>query len=185
MLVSIRSIYNWDNTIFDELALPDDMDKDLYCNMLMLELAELSIVYSDPETLKYYIRIWSNTRLNTWKRLWDLAMEEYNPLDNYNRYDEETITHGHKIIDDGTNYSKKYVYGFNSENRTHSDDIEADIDNTQTHSGTDRNNRHGHGNIGVTTYQKMLTDEYAIRPKLDMYRYLVEEFKNQFCVTIY
>lgn len=245
MLVSIRAIYNWDSTIFDDFVIPSEMDKPTLIGLIMKELAELSIVYSDPVTLKTYINLWSVTRNRVWEKLWDLATEEYDPLDNYNRTDTittvhghkltvnkaDTITtaHGHKLTIDRTNTKNdtqygtgngsiaesNYVYGFNSESRTHEHDTDTSSTNNysdtmngneygqdvqtnsgtdtetqygedvHTNSGTDTETRHGEGNIGVTTYGKMIGEELELRPKLDIYRYIVEEFKHEFCVMIY
>lgn len=213
MLVSIRAIYNWDNTIFDNLVLPDEMDKQTLVDLLLIRLAELTVIYNQPDLLKTYIRLWSATRKPIWDRLWELANAEYNPLDNYDRTDTVNTTHGHKLTIDrantveGTSYgvdtnddnSKDYVYGYNSSERTPTNEKEFDgtenYSNTMnkheygedvhTNSGTDVEVTHGQGNIGVTTYQKMMTDEFEMRPKLDIYNYIIEEFKHEFCVVIY
>lgn len=213
MLVSIRAVYNWDSSIFDNFVIPSEMDKPTLIGLIMKELAELSLVYSDPVTLKTYISIWSTTRNRVWEKLWDLATEEYDPLDNYNRTDTVTTVHGHKLTIDRTNTKNdtqygtgngsvaesNYIYGFNSESRTHEHDTDTASTNNysdtmneheygedvHTNSGTDTETRHGKGNIGVTTYGKMIGEELELRPKLDIYKYIVEEFKHEFCVMIY
>lgn len=213
MLISFRAIYNYDNTIFDDLHIPPDMDKDTLVNLILLRLAELTVIYNEPETLKFYIDQWSATRNRVWSKLWDLANEEYDPLDNYNRTDTITTNHGHKIVMDhsktlsetgsGTSTDntqrQDYVYGYNSESRAHSEDADitdrAGYNNSNnttdtgqdvhTNSGTDTETRHGKGNIGVTTYGKMIGEELELRPKLDIYNYIVEEIKCEFCVMVY
>ena len=213
MLISIVAIYNFDDTIFDDLQLPTDMNKETLVNMILLELGELSVYYSQPNILKFYIEHWSKSRLSVWQHLWDLAMEEYDPLDNYNRTDTITTDHGHKlIIDHAANNSKrdtgnnsrndtnnKYVYGYNSSTRAPSEDnllsetgnftqngtITEQEQDVHTNSGRDTETRHGKGNIGVTTYGKMISEELELRPKLDMYKFIVTEFKEEFCILVY
>ena len=213
MLISIVAIHNYDNTIFDDMEVPEGMDRDALINMIMLELGELSVYYSKPDVLKYYIKYWSNSRLNVWQHLWDLAMEEYDPLDNYNRTDTIITDHGHKLTidhynrkvttDSGNNSrgdsNKEYVYGYNSSTKAPSKENQltengsytqngTDTDNGQdihSNSGTDRETRHGKGNIGVTTYGKMISEELELRPILDMYRFIVTEFKEEFCIMVY
>ena len=41
------------------------------------------------------------------------------------------------------------------------------------------------GNIGVTTTQQMLREELEIRPKLNIYNYIIEDLKSRFCLLIY
>ncbi len=213
MLVSIRAIYNWDNTIFDNFNVPSEMDKQTIIDMILHELAELTVVYSDPSTLKTYIRVWSATRVNVWDRLYALATEEYDPLDNYNRTDTITTDHGHVITmakslnntksgtstNTGSGNVSKFTYGYNASQRAPTDDITNSDSNTvtdnlteaeqgldtHTNSGRDIETRHGKGNIGVTTYGKMIEEELRLRPQLDIYKYIVEEFKHEFCVMVY
>ena len=42
-----------------------------------------------------------------------------------------------------------------------------------------------HGNIGVTTSQQMLEQEIAVAPKLNVINYMIESFKNRFCIMVY
>lgn len=213
MLISIAAIYNYDNTIFDDLNLPEGMDKETLVNMIIFELGELSVLYSRPSFLKLYISKWSNSRINVWNHLWALENEEYDPLDNYNRTDTTTTDHGHKLVIDraksgssqdagsnsNTDSKKDYVYGYNSSTKAPSS--ETDLTHTgsftqtgsnsesgqdvHTNSGRDIETKHGKGNIGVTTYGKMISEELELRPKLNMYKYIVTEFKCQFCVLVY
>ena len=94
---------------------------------------------------------------------------------------------------------KDYVYGFNSNTKQPKDDTDlsetgsytqtgnyTDTEtNAHTHSGTDIETKHGKGNIGVTTYGKMIGEELELRPKLNIYNYIVAEFKCEFCVMVY
>ena len=213
MLVSSMAIYNYDNNIFDNLVLPDGMERNTLINLILFETAELSILYSDPETFKMFLGVWSRSRLSVWQHLWDLANEEYDPLDNYNRTDTTTFEHGHTInmsksdtrnsSESGSNSrsdtKNDYVYGFNSESRQAKDDTlvsgsgnytqtgnYTDTEtNAHTHGGTDVETKHGKGNIGVPTYGKMIKEELELRPQLDIYKYIVAEFKCEFCVMVY
>ena len=42
-----------------------------------------------------------------------------------------------------------------------------------------------HGNIGVTTSQQMLEQELEVAPKLNIIDYIVQSFKNRFCLLVY
>ena len=44
---------------------------------------------------------------------------------------------------------------------------------------------HISGNIGVTTSQQMLEQELLVSAKLNVYNYIMESFKNRFCLEIY
>lgn len=86
--LSLLGLYNWDNTLFSGMALPEDWDqdtKDLLVNNLVLECAELEVVYSDWDFMKQAINIWSAKELPTWERIYQASVLEYNPIENYNR----------------------------------------------------------------------------------------------------
>lgn len=59
--------------------------------------------------------------------------------------------------------------------------------NTNTGSGTNNLTRKSHisGNVGVTTSQTMLEQEILVSPKLNVYNYIMESFKNRFCIEVW
>ena len=93
--LSILSLYNYDDTIFDDLELPtseelldvaeyispiEELDKTTLIEYICMELAELSLVYTEPTTLKNMIRVWSTVHHNQWLRLWETLLYKYNPI---------------------------------------------------------------------------------------------------------
>ena len=191
------AVYSWDNTILDNLYLPTGMDNDLLKQEMLRELGELSLTYSDPEYIKSYLGIFSRTRMPVWSKMWLLANAEYNPIDNYKRKIIETTMHGHKeqvdYLDnstiDGNNSTR--VFGFDSSESVGKDSASTHSEgrnngqNVRQHSGSDVVVTDGEGNIGVTTYQKMIDEELQIRPKLDIYKYIIEDIKKEFCICVY
>lgn len=93
-LISIISLYNWDNTIFDGLieVLPqtvtdpdisitsEPLDGDTLIGNIMFSLGELSIIYNNPETLKFYIGLWAKKNKLIWQKLYDTLYYNYDPL---------------------------------------------------------------------------------------------------------
>ena len=197
MLVSLLAVYHHDDTILDGLELPEDMERDTLISRLLFETAELTLVYSNPDTLKEMIEYWSLSRIEVWNKLWDLAHEEYDPLVNYDRTETERLAHGKRVEvryhdeKDGKVSTSNRVFGFNSDESVSKDSssttngLDTDGSNTEINSGTDVTSKTSKGNIGVTTYQQMMKEEFEMRPKLNMYTYIIEEFKHQFCVLVY
>ena len=58
---------------------------------------------------------------------------------------------------------------------------------TTTHSGTDLDGYtlERYGNIGVTTSQQMAEQEIELAPKLNITNYIIDSFKNRFCLLVY
>ena len=104
VLLSIMAVYNEDPTIFQYLTLPttadlqstaeliedpDELDKTTLIENILFELGELSLVYSEPETLKAMIKIWSAINKRPWTQLWETLLYKYNPIWNKDgRYTE-------------------------------------------------------------------------------------------------
>lgn len=101
-MLDLITIYNYDQTIFDNLQLPTGMNKEAFIDNLLLETAELELLYSRPDFLKFAIGAWSNKELTIWEKLETTLHYDYDPLSNTDRTETETITEektGKKNID--------------------------------------------------------------------------------------
>ena len=97
--MSVLGLYNYDNTLFNNMAYPTMFttdDKTTFLNNLLMEVAELEVIYTDPSFMKFAIEAWSHKELPTWQRVYNASLLEYNPIENYNRTEETTI------VDDGS-----------------------------------------------------------------------------------
>ena len=91
-LLTVMGLYNYDNTIFDNLMLPDGVDKPTLIDNIVLETAELECIYPTPVFLKTAIGLWSNVQFLTWDRVYSAMNLDYNPIENYDRQETETTT---------------------------------------------------------------------------------------------
>ena len=250
--VSILGLYNYDNTLFANMAYPTGFtadDKATLTNNLLMELAELEVVYPDVDFMKSAIGFWSAKEVVTWNRVYAAAQEEYNPIENYDRQESSTdVTDGTRqhsgtdtssttvdndvvhsgsdttansgtdtTTNSGTDTTTNKIASYDSTVlQTHdtSDLLHGHIESTQhgmsstlqhgEHVATDEtvsgSMTHGekiddditlthtsriHGNIGVTTSQQMLEQELLVAPKLNIINYIIESFKNRFCLMVY
>ena len=202
--ISFLGLYNWDDTLFENLALPEGFtadDKNILINNLLMETAELEVIYSDPDFMKNAIEAWSGKEVLNWERLYKLMLMEYNPIENYNRVEDSdnqnrgATTHSGKDIAQGSasDTITNHITSFDSNDlQTH--------DRSQDISGTTDEVRHGHvitdttgyhlhsqisGNIGVTTSQQMAEQEIDITPKLNIFDIIIKSFISRFCLLVY
>lgn len=141
--ISPMGLYNWDNTIFDLLVIPEALDRDTLINNLLLETAELEVLYTSPVTFRYAVGQWSKKELDIWERLYATTQYEYDPIENYNRYetgeDEGTRTEQHSGTDSHTNTETHS----GTDSRTHgteyggTDRITGSQDGTKTDGGSE------------------------------------------------
>lgn len=203
--LSVLGLYNYDDTLFDPMVVPGGVDKtNVLIPNLLSELAELEVLYSDPEIMKTIIEVWSKKQLPVWTKLMDTVNLEYNPIYNKDGYYEEDETTDRDttnsvtdilsatVTDEGSNTN--LVSAFNSsafENRE-KDELENERREEQQNSsnssgnenGTVHRERHEYGNIGVTTTQQMIKEERDVA-QFNIVNYIIEDFKQRFCVLVY
>lgn len=98
--LSILGLYQRDPTLFDELELPGDMNKDVLIDSILYEAASLEAYYPDPNFMKFMIGRWSFMNQSIWQKLYDTTVLEYNPIYNYDRTEE--WTENEKMLDGRT-----------------------------------------------------------------------------------
>ena len=234
--VSLLGMLNYDDTVLDSLTFPEGLDGDVLKDNLVAETAELELLYSSPFVLKSLIGIWSRKQNPVWEKLYATTQLEYDPIENYNRYEEVTEdttgtksaeeqhrgtdqvagTSSHTATDSGTDTTtgsrdtEHKVAGFNSATAVLQSKDEESSSGSLTHgktttetgstsetttygktitdsaeeTGNLERQGHMHGNIGVTTTQQMIEQEREI-DKFNIYDYIIQEFKQRFCVLVY
>lgn len=114
--MTLIGMYQYDETLFDGVNLPAGYDRDTFIESLMLEHGEKCVLYSNPLFLKDAISLWSRKSFLELQRIYEALSAEYDPIFNYDRYeeyeDEEGRTYktetnaGHKA-NDKQNYTDK------------------------------------------------------------------------------
>ena len=85
--LSPLGLYRWDDTIFDLMQIPSALDKPTLIDNLLSETAELEVLYPNPVVFKNLVGVWSAKQIDIWNRLYATTQYEYNPIENYNRYE--------------------------------------------------------------------------------------------------
>lgn len=207
--LSIAGLYSYDSTVFDNLQLPTGVTKADVVNNILMECAELEIIYPDLPFLKSAIGQWSTMELPVWNRIAALEDIEYNPIENYDRYEDEvenTSDRGksnefvsntsHNTNKDSAETVNKVAgydsstLGNQSASTNDATSLNSDVNtgSSTISSNTDQTRSRGsriHGNIGVTTNQQMLLSELELAPKLCIVDYIVNAFKQRFCLLVY
>ena len=85
--LSPLGLYNWDQTVFDLMQIPEALDKPTLIDNLLAETAELEVLYPNPIVFKNLVGVWSAKQIDIWNRLYATTQYDYNPIENYNRYE--------------------------------------------------------------------------------------------------
>lgn len=85
--LSPLGLYNWDDTLFDLMEIPEALDKNVLVQNLLAETAELEVLYPNPVVFKNLLGVWSRKNRDVWNKLYATTQYDYNPIENYNRYE--------------------------------------------------------------------------------------------------
>lgn len=132
--LDLMGIYNYDPTILDLMQIPAAIDRQTLIDNLIMETAEMEILYSNADFLKSAIGSWSAKNLHVWEKLYDTTQYEYNPIWNKDGTIVELETRDLKGSDHTTDNTDRVdnlqdketrdlkdknlhsVFGFNSDN---------------------------------------------------------------------
>ena len=95
--LTLIGMYNYDNSLFDSLTLPDGYDKPTFIDSLLLEHGEKCVLYTDVDFMKYSIGAISRKWSNELTRIYDALTAEYDPISNYDRTEEIKDSRGKKF----------------------------------------------------------------------------------------
>ena len=179
--LTLWGIYQYDSTLFDNIVLPEGIDKDNLVSNIMRNSGDLYPYHQVPEYLKRNITFWFSRRLFDFDRMYKSLRMEYSPIENYDRIedikreykdsgtDTETLTLGssttssHTGTDTDTTQgggsNEKGVSAYNEDGYTNREkDTEThNSNNTQTHNSTVTNTESGSDKT-QTDYGKQRTE---------------------------
>lgn len=104
--ITLMGLNEYRDDLFEYLELPEDMDRQLAIDTIMLTCEELEIVYPSFPTMKHLIGIWSRSEVDIWEKLFKSENFEYNPLEPFNVV-EDTMTSGYESERENGNEKEK------------------------------------------------------------------------------
>ena len=200
--LSVMGLYNYDDSIFDDMVLPtsDHIDKDTLVQNILVECSELEILYTDPTFFKKILEIWSKARVHVWQKLADTMDYEYNPIWNKDVKDTEyikrtkdestTYSDTASSTTSGTNTNKGVAFNSNDlENREQdqtSGSMSSSDNSTTRDAGYNDEDREyiSQGNQGITSTQQLIKEEREVS-QFSLYDIIISEFKTRFCLLVY
>lgn len=211
--ITLYGFYQYDNTILNEIILPEGMDREMMIAEIIKNSGELYPYHQQPDMLKINVQNWFSRNLYNFTQMYTALTAEYSPIENYDRTetirrvtensgsDTETTTLGSKNITQtiGNSVNVTGVSAYNTsdfsnrekETANNSDTItstDSGSDTAKTDYGMKRaetENNRIHGNIGVTTSQTMITEEIKLRARYDLYKVIAQMFEHEFLIQVY
>ena len=206
--ITLIGMYNFDNTLFDDLTFPAGIDRDLAINRILEKSEEFELVYADFDYLKDRIGIWGKLWERTFSKWYEALNIKYDPLYNYDRFEEyeDTKANGFKnssfsnsVTNTGsesTASTTNKISAYDDSDFTNKEYETGGAETSQTGNGTSTANSSGssdetikhkahlYGNIGVTTSAQMLKEQLDI-VEWNLYEHISDIFIDEFCILVY
>ena len=183
--MSLWAMYQWDKTLFDGLQVPSGINKSTIVNNLIMESAELEVLYTNPAFLKQAIAYWSDSRQRAWHMMQKVLYEEYDPFINIKRDEVRTIVQDRdlKTENDGSNTLNTNAWVSTTAVQREQQVIDTTVSNTGNVTTTEH--FHVEGDSAITDAQDVAVKEFKLRADYDLIRYIINDFKKRFCLLIY
>lgn len=184
--MSIIGLYSYDPTIFDSVtalsATVTDADgaehtatiaADKIVDNILSDCAELEILYTQPDYLKFAIGNWWARKSSIYTALLETTLYKYDAIANYDRREE--WTDNNKVL---SSTGEHYAAGYNATVPTLASKDTGSGESSAAHKGRVS------GNIGVMSTQELIARQRAI-VDYDVISKITDDFKSVFCLAIY
>lgn len=211
--LTLIGMYNFDNTLFDLLNVPEGIDRQTLIDDIMLRGGEFEVLYPDMDFLKYSIGAWSRKYQSTFIRWTNVLKKEYNPIENYDRMESwtdsgtssENTTGSRSGSASGntsgntssTNTDLVSAYDAGDDLTTKGQSLTSGTDSSNSTSSTSENTTGSasgttsgthegrvHGNIGVMSAQNMVNQELDLGYR-NIYNMMTDLFLTEFVLPVY
>lgn len=188
---SLAGIYAIDNTIFDNLLLPEELEKDRnnIINLILDKAYNLEVLYADSNYIKNKMFRWSLSRIPSWKRIYKALNENYKITENafLNETTTTTNTYNNKTVSNDSDVNVNKVSAFNASSYVDKNKLENSSNSTASNDGENvtKTEYSRHGSIGVITPQDMINKEIEIAKNKTIYEIISDDVIETFCLYIY
>lgn len=198
--MTLIGLYNYDPTIFDLMVLPPGIDEALVRDNILLQSSDFEVLYPDPDFLKAAVKRWADKWYFTFDKWQKALLIKYDPLNNYDRYEEYEDTGKETRADSGSSSGTTTSGGTTQHDISAYDSstMREDTKDTTSASGSDstqsssngstdtslKHKAHLYGNIGITTSQQMLEAELEVA-RFNLVDQITDCFMSEFCLRVY
>ena len=208
-LIGMEAFLNPEHSVFEDLVLPEGINKDDLIGTITLRCQEFELLYSDPDFMTAAVTLWGKKYYWTFNKWITVMNKQYDPLYNKDYFEDVTDTHQgssqssgnsqttndlRSAIDATNEHSEKAYNSGNTFVPTVKDDTDSVTTDTGTVSGTASNTAsdsytkghtyHGYGNIGITSAQELFQKEIDVA-RFNLMDQIADLFCQEFCIMIY
>ena len=143
------------------------------------------MAFPDEDLMTLKIKLKADLISEYCNKLAELKKIEYDPIENYNRYEESTDKNASSGSNSSKGVSDSFEYPMNVTASKQTGKVDSNESGNFKSDTDNKHSAHIHGNIGVTTSQQMMQSEFDIQKIFSrMKQEYIKEYENLFMVVI-
>lgn len=195
--LSIAGLYSFNDHLFDDMYIPESLDRDTVVASIIMETEGLEALYIDIPFMMNAIKYWSITMRHKWDKLVASMNFEYNPIWNkdgvriHTEEENKSSERDETVADNTASTSNNFGAGFNTtsgltnrERDTVQNSGQVKTDDDLKESTKRESKDVEQGNIGVTSTQQLIKEEREVAD-INIYSIIAKDFKQKFCIQVY
>ena len=195
--LSIAGLYSFNDHLFDDMYIPESLDRDTVVASIIMETEGLEALYVDVPFMMDAIKYWSITMRHKWDKLVASMNFEYNPIWNkdgvrmHTEEENKSSERDETVADSTASTSNNFGAGFNTtsgltnrERDTVQNSGQVKTDDDLKESTKRESKDVEQGNIGVTSTQQLIKEEREVAD-INIYSIIAKDFKQKFCIQVY
>ena len=195
--LSIAGLYSFNDHLFDDMYIPESLDRDTVVASIIMETEGLEALYVDVPFMMNAIKYWSITMRHKWDKLVASMNFEYNPIWNkdgvrmHTEEENKSSERDETVADSTASTSNNFGAGFNTtsgltnrERDTVQNSGQVKTDDDLKESTKRESKDVEQGNIGVTSTQQLIKEEREVAD-INIYSIIAKDFKQKFCIQVY
>ena len=195
--LSIAGLYSFNDHLFDDMYIPESLDRDTVVASIIMETEGLEALYVDIPFMMDAIKYWSITMKHKWDKLVASMNFEYNPIWNkdgtrtHTETEDKSSERDETVADSTASTSNNFGAGFNTtsgltnrERDTVQNSGQVKTDDDLKESTKRESKDVEQGNIGVTSTQQLIKEEREVAD-INIYSIIAKDFKHKFCIQVY
>ena len=195
--LSIAGLYSFNKHLFDDMYIPESLDRDTVVASIIMETEGLEALYVDVPFMMDAIKYWSITMRHKWDKLVASMNFEYNPIWNkdgvrtHTEEENKSSERDETVADSTASTSNNFGAGFNTtsgltnrERDTVQNSGQVKTDDDLKESTKRESKDIEQGNIGVTSTQQLIKEEREVAD-INIYSIIAKDFKHKFCIQVY
>lgn len=175
--VTINGLYNYSDAIFSGFNIPEGINRDNLIANIIERAGDFPLLYPDWDFMRAMIGVWSSNEFSIWQKMYNSTQFEYDPIENYNRYDE--IHREAEGTSEGLNIAAQTAFNSDSFKDTGRNVSEGGS------TGKEDVASHMHGNIGVTSTMELINQYRETEGTFNIYDFITRSFIDRFCIELY